>query len=381
MVKNIIAAGLGCLYVAISAWIVHSEGEAHRNTLRQARAAAQSATEFPTVAVERKNEENQAEEKPTSSSLPPDLKNERNTVAEPTTPARAPRPPTKPVEKHLAAGPTTSGLAEVKPALPDFAKPAVVNPPVAGNLPAIPPEVIDPFWNQPHVKEKWDLAHLNAENEKRLGLGLNDMVMHFNRRVGTGALQQRVEEAAEPLLSARTRKEIDYKFFVLDSSAVNAFSHPGGYIYVSRGLLDWISGDENYALQFVLAHEIFHVDHQDALKCLEDRGVKNLPIGTLQQFYLLIIPRGYFPDELDFEADAWALRQLKRLHYSRRECLDFMRKLKGYAEANEFGIGRALPQDGRLASLFDNHFRAHPAAFNRLKKLETLMDQAAPKPK
>ena len=107
----------------------------------------------------------------------------------------------------------------------------------------------------------------------------------------------------------RSRKELDYTFTILDSEAVNAFSHPGGYIYVTRGLMDWIGEDENYVLQFVLAHEIYHVDQRHALTCLRDPGVKKLSIGTLQAFYLLIFPRGYYPDLMDYQADAWALQR------------------------------------------------------------------------
>ena len=71
------------------------------------------------------------------------------------------------------------------------------------------------------------------------------MVMHFNRLQETGAWQERVEDAADPLRTAVSRKEIEYKFFVLDSDAVNAFSHPGGYVYVTRGLLEWLGEDED----------------------------------------------------------------------------------------------------------------------------------------
>ena len=118
--------------------------------------------------------------------------------------------------------------------------------------------------------------------------------------------------------------------------AVNAFSHPGGYVYITRGLLEWISEDEDPALQFVLAHEIFHVDRKHAFQCLQDPGVKELPYGTLQLFYPFIFPRGYYPETMDFDADAWVLLQLQRLQCTRRECMSFIRKLKGYAAAKNW---------------------------------------------
>ena len=125
---------------------------------------------------------------------------------------------------------------------------------------------------------------------------------------------------------------------------------------------------------------MFHVDRRHALKCLQDPDLKQNPNGTAQLFFLYIFPWGY-PDPMDFEADAWALQQLKRLQCSPREAATFLRKMKVYADANGFGVGRAKPRSGREASLFDNHYRAHPPAYRRLKKLEALMEPAATKPK
>jgi predicted Zn-dependent protease len=216
-----------------------------------------------------------------------------------------------------------------------------------------------------------------------LGRDLNAMVLlpRFNRRLTTGALERRVIETAEPLRGSVSRREITYRFIILDSQAINAFSHPGGYVYITRGLLDWISEDENYSLQFALAHEIYHVDQRHALKCLQDPGVRSLRYGTLALFYLLIFPRGYYPEQMDFDADAWALRQLQQIGYTPRERLAFIRKWQRYAEENDFLTDRGQPQSGEVASLFDNHYRAHPSALTRLKKLELRTGGPQIKPK
>lgn len=50
-----------------------------------------------------------------------------------------------------------------------------------------------------------------------------------------------------------------YQFFVIDNPDINAFSVPGGYIYVDKGLLDIVRTDEELAA--VLAHEVMHAAH------------------------------------------------------------------------------------------------------------------------
>jgi hypothetical protein len=230
------------------------------------------------------------------------------------------------------------------------------------------------------VKKNWDLARLSAHEEIRLGGELHDLIMQFNPPAETGGLQRRVEEAAKPFLKARTRKEIPYTFTILDSDAVNAFSTPGGFVYVSRGLFNLIGEDEDYALQFVVGHEIAHVDFQHALKCLLDSGVMKMPGGTLQKLYLLIIPFAY-PDALEFEADSRVYAQMRQLGRTDREALMFLRKLDGHAKAHGFENGRGKMILGQGASPIENHFRAHTAAWKRFDHLKELTAKAANAPK
>ena len=76
----------------------------------------------------------------------------------------------------------------------------------------------------------------------------------------------------------------------MDSNEVNAFSHPGGYVYVNRGLFDLVGEDEDYALQFAVGIEIAHVDLQHAMKCLQDPDFKVMSGGTIRKLYWLILP-------------------------------------------------------------------------------------------
>jgi len=254
--------------------------------------------------------------------------------------------------------------------------------------PGDPPAEPDPFWSAPHLNTAWDLSRVTTDDEIRLGHELHELVLHFNPTV-QGPYVRRIKEAAAPLLEQRSRKDLNYTFTVLDSDAVCALSHPGGYVYVCRGLFDMIGEDEDFALQFVLAHEIAHVESQHALKCLADPGFKESGIGTLRAYYFFVAAMGY-QEAQEYEADAWALQAMKKLEHSRYEALSFLRKFKTYAEENGFEDGKKPPAPPRVekgkgerektgpaaaqssADLIDNHFRAHPATWERLKKLEAL---------
>ncbi|MGE3842158.1 MAG: M48 family metalloprotease [Vicinamibacterales bacterium] len=70
-------------------------------------------------------------------------------------------------------------------------------------------------------------------------------------------LQQYVEETGLALARTSHRPNLPWAFAIVDSPAINAFALPGGYIYVTRGLLAYL-GDEAQ-LAGVLGHEIGHV--------------------------------------------------------------------------------------------------------------------------
>ncbi len=364
MVRSIVAVILGCLYVGASVWLVQSQGRAYRESLHPEKPGAVQAEAPPPRPIEVVVAAAPAIAAPGPESPRP----------EPTPPkppaAIIASPPATPVVGPSALASTVAGHAEAKP------KPAVGK--VAG--PATRPPDLDPIWDQPPMKKVWDLTSLKAQDEVRLGADLHDLIVQYIRPVETGGWQRRVEEAAEPFLKARSRKDIPYTFTILDSDAVYAFSTPGGFVYLSRGLFNLIGEDEDYVLEFVVGHEIAHVDFQHALKCLSDPEVTKLTGSTLQKLYLLIIPYAY-PDPLEFEADSWVYARMRQLGRTNRESLMFLRKLEGHAKVHDFVNGRGKPQPGRDASPVENHLRAHTAAWKRLKHLEELMAKAANAPK
>ncbi|TVS20365.1 MAG: hypothetical protein EA424_04375 [Planctomycetaceae bacterium] len=103
-----------------------------------------------------------------------------------------------------------------------------------------------------------DVLALSEEEEQQVGRELHELVRQVVPVLEAPSEVARMKQLAQPILEQRKRLAIDYHFLVLDMAEVNAFAHAGGYVYVSQGLLDWVRTDRE--LQFVLAHEIAHVD-------------------------------------------------------------------------------------------------------------------------
>jgi len=70
----------------------------------------------------------------------------------------------------------------------------------------------------------------------------------------------------------------DYKFFVVDDPDINAFSLPGGFIYVNKGLLDYVQSDDELA--GVLGHEVAHAAHHHVAKLQKEQSRLNTQMAA-----------------------------------------------------------------------------------------------------
>jgi hypothetical protein len=383
MARYCVVALLGCLYVAGSVWLVQSEGQAYRKTLDRTRpvndvaavlAPSQSAeSEKPSVPHVALGPASPALDPSEVKSEPAAQPPARTTRAEET--AQPLLPPVQNAKTPTESAPS-NGASAPRPANASKSAPRL--------------EERDPFWNQPFLTKSWDLDHLTAKDESILGEELHNLIVELNPRANESG-RERLIEATRRLLELRSRKDLEYKFTILNSDIPNAFSHPGGFIYVSRGLLDMIAEDEDYLLEFVVGHEIAHVELQHALQSLKDRGVRNFKDGTLQKLYFLILPHAY-PKEFEFAADDWVYPRMRRLGRTDHDCLAFLRKLDSYAKANGFGEGQGKLEElykqggGKVNAVsaispIENHLRAHTAAWERLSQLKQFRDQSAKIPK
>ncbi len=80
------------------------------------------------------------------------------------------------------------------------------------------------------------------------------------------AATRRVNLVGGALARYCDRPALEWRFGVLDSPAVNAFSAPGGWVFITRGLYETAASDD--LLAGILAHEITHLTEKHALKII-----------------------------------------------------------------------------------------------------------------
>lgn len=96
------------------------------------------------------------------------------------------------------------------------------------------------------------------------------------------ALQSYVSEIGQELARTSHRPNLPWTFTVIDSPAINAFALPGGYIYVTRGILAYL--DDESELAGVLGHEIGHVTARHAAQAYTRQAQASLGLTVLSIF-------------------------------------------------------------------------------------------------
>ena len=107
------------------------------------------------------------------------------------------------------------------------------------------------------VTGKRQISFMDEEQEIRTG---REMDAEVRREMGIyqdDTLQKYVEDVGMKLAHESQRPNLPWHFTIVDSPAVNAFALPGGYIYITRGILPYLNNEAQLA--GVLGHEIGHV--------------------------------------------------------------------------------------------------------------------------
>lgn len=179
-------------------------------------------------------------------------------------------------------------------------------------------------------------------------------------------------------VSAHAHRHLDYNFHLIpDHNMINAFSLPGGPVYIGEGMLDLMETEDELAS--ILAHEVEHIDHYHCIERVQiEAKLKNLDleiVGQLLQIPLEFWQAGYHKDE-EFEADREGVRLAVEAGYSPYGAVSLFTRLAKLC--NEFVIHAQSPEE-ELSQLaiqsLTGYFRSHPQPSERLDQINRLIAQ------
>jgi predicted Zn-dependent protease len=108
------------------------------------------------------------------------------------------------------------------------------------------------------------LILMSEAEEIQLGRQADQQVRQEMGVYDDAALQQYVNSVGQRLAQSSHRPDLPWTFTVVDQQAVNAFALPGGFIYLTRGILPYLRDESELAA--VLGHEVAHVDARHSVE-------------------------------------------------------------------------------------------------------------------
>ncbi|MDA1309955.1 MAG: M48 family metalloprotease [Proteobacteria bacterium] len=214
-------------------------------------------------------------------------------------------------------------------------------------------------------------AFMSPERERQAGRQADPEIRRqFGGRYEDDPLQAYVNRLGQALAAKTETPDLAFTFTVLNAPDINAFALPGGYVYVTRGLLGL--ADSEAQLAGVLAHEIGHVTARHAAQRQSWASVAQLgglliqsgPAKDLSQAFNLggeVFLSGYSREQ-EFEADTLGVRYLARAGHDPAGVPRFLAKLRQHAIlASQISGAEANPDQFQFLG-------SHPRTIDRVRR-------------
>lgn len=221
---------------------------------------------------------------------------------------------------------------------------------------------------------------IGFEEEKAIGGAVALMaVSRFGGLDPDEKAQRYVATVGNAVAAYSDRAAIPYYFAVLSAKEPNAFACPGGYIFVTRGLLDLV--DDEAELAGVLGHEIAHVSEKHALSIVR-RSKMIAGTAEVSAAYLdanpdvfdklvnetakTIFEKGMDKDK-ELDSDRIGTDYAHRLGYDAAGLKDFLRKLDRHTATTATTAGDGKKKDMKST---------HPASKERIEALDRVIKKS-----
>lgn len=275
--------------------------------------------------------------------------------------------------RAMIAGSALTALLLAVPVNRSFAQPPIdsastSNPPstpaqAGGDItPATIKDKITPLTEDNEVK----LGRASAEaNDKHIQLVTDAAIVARVNRIGKEIAEAANTYPVKPKYYGYPQvKQFNYTFKVVNDKDVNAYSIPGGFIYVNKGLLDYVRSDDELA--GVLAHEVSHAAHHHMMRMMKDQNsMQNILLagvvaaavaahgngqataGLLQGGYLVAMAQNStWSVAAEKDADYSGIMLLTHTHYNPVGLYSFMIRMAADEDRKNFvdmGILRTHP--------------------------------------
>ena len=191
------------------------------------------------------------------------------------------------------------------------------------------------------------IALVSESQEKQMGQQADQEVAASIGLYPDSDLQAYVERVGKALAERSERPGLPWTFRLVDDPAVNAFALPGGYVYVTRGLMTHLTSEAELAA--VMGHEIGHITARHTVSMISKAQLANVGLllgmilrpelqnyGNVAEAGLSVLFLKYSRDA-ERQADDLGLRYVSREGYDVRPMADVFTTLERVSAAEKKG--------------------------------------------
>lgn len=237
---------------------------------------------------------------------------------------------------------------------------------------AAPAHVYDKYRNVNYSNK----GLMSESDEVQIGWKVHqEQVLQKFRLVEDPEIVDYVSTLGQRIAQTSERPNLQYQFFVVDDQSVNAFSIPGGFIYVNTGLLRIVESEDELAA--VLAHEIAHVVARHGLRNLKSAQKAQIGVG-IASILGSILTGGAGGRAIGAGAQIFAAGQLTKHSRDFEREADYLGLYNiteaGFDPNGMIGIFEKLGRNGSKSSM-GGIFASHPDARERAQNTQAEISQ------
>ena len=135
-------------------------------------------------------------------------------------------------------------------------------------------------WRRRVSAESTDIAREDVSEEIRFGREIAARMVGRFGLYNDPQLMKYVNLVGRSLSQSTNRPELDFHFAVLNTSEINAYAAPGGYVFVTRGAIEKMQDESELAA--VLAHEMTHINERHVVKELNIEGPGEFKVSSAE---------------------------------------------------------------------------------------------------
>ncbi len=194
-----------------------------------------------------------------------------------------------------------------------------------------------------------------VENEIEIGEDSAEAIERKTPVSRNASVTARVQRIGKTIAPKSDRPTLTYTFKVLEVDDINAFALPGGFIYVYRGMVDFVKSDDELAA--VVGHEIAHVAKCHGAEQIQYDAAQTLAVRQLKQADPTVfrnerarlsaqmqskVQEAGWTREQELEADEHGTIYISRAGYRAQAVIDLLKRLDAVSKEPRNKLERML---------------------------------------